>query len=129
MMLREIKKFSQKTEEIILIIQSSAEDATSHYEKIEKGLENFHMTIISEANIRKKKAIAGWLSNTDPISNHSTAKSKRAKTTGDWFIKGETYSEWLKTPNSFLWLHGIPGCGKSVLWYVFVLTRDGPDMN
>jgi hypothetical protein len=36
-MLREIKKFSQKTEEIILIIQSSAEDATSHYEKIEKG--------------------------------------------------------------------------------------------
>ncbi|KAF9775766.1 hypothetical protein IL306_006108 [Fusarium sp. DS 682] len=30
-------------------------------------------------------------------------------------LQGETYAQWKTSPNSFLWLHGIPGCGKTVL--------------
>jgi hypothetical protein len=70
-----------------------------------------------------RNAIVGWLSNTDPFLNHSVAREKRESATGNWFIKGDTYKEWLNNPNSFLWLHGIPGCGKSVLWYQFVLRN------
>ena len=30
-------------------------------------------------------------------------------------MKSEFYADWKTNPNSFLWLHGIPGCGKTIL--------------
>ncbi|KAI1383412.1 ankyrin repeat-containing domain protein [Hypoxylon trugodes] len=35
--------------------------------------------------------------------------------TGVWFLKSPKYLEWKTTNNSFLWLNGIPGCGKTIL--------------
>ncbi|THZ07631.1 hypothetical protein D6C91_10230 [Aureobasidium pullulans] len=31
------------------------------------------------------------------------------------FIHGDAFKQWKQHSNSFLWLHGIPGCGKTVL--------------
>ncbi|CAI7629206.1 unnamed protein product [Penicillium pancosmium] len=39
----------------------------------------------------------------------------RQAETGTWFINGQHYHEWLDRENSFLWLNGFAGCGKSVL--------------
>lgn len=39
----------------------------------------------------------------------------RQKGSGLWFIQGQQFQEWKNTQQSFLWLHGIPGCGKTVL--------------
>lgn len=52
--------------------------------------------------VANQRAIVSWLSNADPLSNHSAAKEKQERTTGNWFITGETYSKWLTSPNSFL---------------------------
>jgi hypothetical protein len=30
-------------------------------------------------------------------------------------MKSKFYTDWKTNPNSFLWLHGIPGCGKTIL--------------
>ena len=35
--------------------------------------------------------------------------------TGLWFVKGASFSAWLANGQSFLWLNGFAGCGKSVL--------------
>jgi hypothetical protein len=35
--------------------------------------------------------------------------------TGSWFIEEKRYTDWKTAPNSFIWLHGIPGCGKTIL--------------
>ena len=35
--------------------------------------------------------------------------------TGSWFIGSKKFIDWKNSPNSFLWLHGIPGCGKTIL--------------
>lgn len=35
--------------------------------------------------------------------------------TGQWFLHSDTYSTWKNERNSFLWLNGIPGCGKTIL--------------
>jgi len=32
-----------------------------------------------------------------------------------WFLESEQYAKWKASPSSFLWLHGIPGCGKTIL--------------
>jgi len=56
-----------------------------------------------------------WLSAPDPSSNHKDACQKRQATTGEWFINGDEFRQWKSGLNSFIWLHGIPGSGKSVL--------------
>jgi hypothetical protein len=35
--------------------------------------------------------------------------------TGTWFIKSKPFADWKTNPYSFLWIHGIPGCGKTIL--------------
>lgn len=35
--------------------------------------------------------------------------------TGRWFLQGQEFHDWLDTPNSGLWVYGIPGAGKTIL--------------
>jgi Cdc6-like AAA superfamily ATPase len=59
--------------------------------------------------------ITKWLAPSDPSTNYLEALKQRQKDTGLWFVHGEAFKQWKQQPNSFLWLHGIPGCGKTVL--------------
>jgi hypothetical protein len=61
------------------------------------------------------KRIFEWLSPPDPSANYTKALETRHDGTGLWFIHGDVFEEWKRRPGSFLWLHGIPGCGKTVL--------------
>lgn len=63
----------------------------------------------------RRKAICKWLSAPDPSSNYDRGRRSRQANTGFWFIKSEDYLRWKKSNASMLWLHGKPGCGKSVL--------------
>jgi len=62
-----------------------------------------------------EQEILDWLSAPNPSVNYENALEKRHKGTGKWFIDGRAFADWKKQPNSFLWLHGLPGCGKTVL--------------
>src|SRR5690606_4502432 len=56
-----------------------------------------------------------WLSPPDPSINLIKASKQRSKGSGSWFLNSKAFHDWKVQRNSFLWLHGIPGCGKSVL--------------
>ncbi len=56
-----------------------------------------------------------WLSPADPSTNYNESLKKRHDGTGQWLLQDTRYSRWKKEPSSFLWLNGIPGCGKTVL--------------
>jgi Cdc6-like AAA superfamily ATPase len=56
-----------------------------------------------------------WVSAPDPNANYFKALSQRSANTGTWFLNSDKYTDWKSEPKSFLWLHGIPGCGKTVL--------------
>ncbi|KAE9369004.1 hypothetical protein N431DRAFT_415792, partial [Stipitochalara longipes BDJ] len=56
-----------------------------------------------------------WLVTTDPSSNHNRACGLHEDHTGQWLIRSAQYNDWLGGSNSFLWLHGIPGAGKTIL--------------
>ena len=64
---------------------------------------------------KKREAILRWLSPPDPSTNHQKALKLRQADTGLWFLGNEQYAEWKASPSSFIWLHGIPGCGKTIL--------------
>jgi hypothetical protein len=59
--------------------------------------------------------IRDWLKAPDTAVNHNSAYAKGHTGTGMWFIEGKNFQNWQSGGNSFLWLNGFAGCGKSVL--------------
>ena len=47
-----------------------------------------------------------WLSPPDPSINHNTARNAHHEGTAEWFIHGNTFSEWKSSTGSVLWIHG-----------------------
>jgi Cdc6-like AAA superfamily ATPase len=56
-----------------------------------------------------------WLSPPDPSTNYQKALEQRQDDTGLWFLESDRYVKWTTDAASFLWLYGIPGCGKTIL--------------
>ncbi|KAH7020836.1 ankyrin repeat-containing domain protein [Microdochium trichocladiopsis] len=59
--------------------------------------------------------IAKWLKPPDVSSNFNRAISLRHPGTGRGLLRGRAYQRWRTVPKSFLWLHGLAGCGKTIL--------------
>ena len=49
--------------------------------------------------------------------DHDQARQRHVGRTGEWFRGSDDFKSWLRQPNSFIWLHGISGSGKTVLRY------------
>lgn len=63
----------------------------------------------------KFSKIKEWLSPPDPSINLNKAQKERHKGTSSWFLESQPFKEWKTGIRQNLWLHGIPGCGKTVL--------------
>ena len=63
----------------------------------------------------KTRKLLRWLSASDPSKNLDTASKKRYAGTGSWLLENPFFMEWKVGSRKCLWLHGIPGCGKTVL--------------
>ncbi|KAH8882915.1 purine and uridine phosphorylase [Thozetella sp. PMI_491] len=82
---------------------------------INKTLQGVNQTIKGLSRGRYNDQIEKWLSPADPSTNYNESLKKRHRGTGQWLLQDARYSRWKKEPSSFLWLNGIPGCGKTVL--------------
>ncbi|KAH1416219.1 hypothetical protein KXW31_004599 [Aspergillus fumigatus] len=56
-----------------------------------------------------------WLCPPDPSTNLNEAHKKRHQGTGSWFLENQIFKQWKTGKRQHLWLHGLPGCGKTVL--------------
>ena len=56
-----------------------------------------------------------WLQHTDPSSIHFRARKDYEPETGTWILRAPEWSSWLNANERCLWIHGIPGAGKTVL--------------
>lgn len=68
-----------------------------------------------QASRKKVKRISEWLLSPVLSTNHNKALQQRQKGTGSWLIENSAFKNWISKPTAFLWLHGIPGCGKTIL--------------
>lgn len=66
------------------------------------------------------QAIRDWLRPSDPSVNYNKAIQKRHKDSCKWFIECTEFAKWKGSESSFLWLHGMLGCGKTVLSSVVI---------
>src|SRR6267154_6654059 len=78
-----------------------------------------------------QKNIFDWLSPPDPWKNHHAACKSHHRGTAEWFIQGNTYSEWRtsEVPGSLLWVHGkrplFPSFCCSIEIKMFLWFRSG----
>lgn len=75
----------------------------------------FFRTILTRHSASEHLKIIEWLDGPDPSTNYNKALKDRTPSTGLWFIESNEYADWIVAPRSLLWLHGIPGCGKTIL--------------
>ena len=59
--------------------------------------------------------VRNWLHAIDPQSKYTKTIDDRLPGTGAWLNDNRTFDGWKKGRDSRLWLHGIPGCGKTIL--------------
>ncbi|KAJ7460268.1 ankyrin repeat-containing domain protein [Mycena latifolia] len=63
-----------------------------------------------------------WLQPANVALSLRDAAEKRHEKTGMWLFERAEYREWIYTPHSLLWLHGISGCGKTILSSTIINT-------
>ncbi|KAB5571829.1 hypothetical protein GE09DRAFT_644721 [Coniochaeta sp. 2T2.1] len=63
----------------------------------------------------RRHTICKWLESTDPSGIHRTTLSLHEDHTSEWVIRTTEWEAWLAGQSRCLWIHGIPGSGKSVL--------------
>ncbi|KAH7169338.1 hypothetical protein DER46DRAFT_698880 [Fusarium sp. MPI-SDFR-AT-0072] len=60
-------------------------------------------------------AISRWLNPADPSLDHNKAREACHSGTGRWLLNNPKYLTWKSQMNSFLWLNGNSGRGKTIL--------------
>ena len=63
----------------------------------------------------QQQEIYKWLQHTDPSSLYYKAQQDYEPETGDWVSRSSEWLDWIGFKNRCLWIHGIPGAGKTVL--------------
>ncbi|KAF3211502.1 hypothetical protein TWF106_010222 [Orbilia oligospora] len=96
---------------------------------IEKKIDELHASVARSMSTEKRQDIYRWLSPPDSSTNYNAAIKEHLQGSGLWFIESSKFSEWKIQRNSRLWLHGIPGCGKTILSSIVIahLKRIYPD--
>ncbi|KGO60646.1 NACHT nucleoside triphosphatase [Penicillium expansum] len=59
--------------------------------------------------------IRSWLCPPNPSTNANHARTLRHKGTGAWLLESPIFKSWHSGSRRHLWLHGLAGCGKTVL--------------
>lgn len=73
-------------------------------------------TIHDKLEAEHRLRILQWLSLVQYKSHHRMKAKELIPGSGNWFLKRPEFVEWLgSSSSSILWLHGIPGSGKSML--------------
>lgn len=64
---------------------------------------------------RERRDILDRLVTIDPSSDHNRACELHEPHTGKWLTRSPEYAKWKNGSIRFLWVHGIPGAGKTIL--------------
>ncbi|KAM6523954.1 hypothetical protein FSOLCH5_004563 [Fusarium solani] len=81
---------------------------------IEETVRRIEINTLIEVD-RKKQHILDFFMAVNPQPNLETSVKLRHALTGLWLTESPAFDHWLHTPDSRLWLTGIPGAGKTIL--------------
>lgn len=63
----------------------------------------------------ERERILNWLRCADPTVKHVASRKLHQPGSNLWALEADAFKEWKTTPGQVLWLHGIPGAGKTII--------------
>lgn len=96
---------------VVVNMECTFQDLGTLYHGVHSELTEIHKVQLND----ERQKLLDWLGwSGDPSTNHNNAVKKREPETGAWFLESNEFYTWMRS-HGFLWLHGIPGCGKTIL--------------
>jgi hypothetical protein len=97
-------------------VQNVAVDQKQSTSIIEGRFSEIGSSMLNSTIDRKRDHVIKWLwSSANPSTNHHAARSKHEPGTGAWLIESEGFENWQTNANRLMWIHAIPGAGKTIL--------------
>lgn len=87
---------------------SSVISDTSDCDEVDKKLNDFDEKY-------QQNRISHWLSPSNSSIEYNAAVDKRHPGTCEWLLDHRSFRSWKYGSSPFLWLHGLSGCGKTIL--------------
>ncbi|KAH7383079.1 hypothetical protein BKA64DRAFT_176304 [Cadophora sp. MPI-SDFR-AT-0126] len=78
--------------------------------------EEFRATQRKFAFNRRRQKILDFMTTLDPRTDQTMYVQMKQDMTGLWFTEGDEFKAWMSRRNATLWLSGIPGAGKTILF-------------
>ncbi|MCJ1456462.1 hypothetical protein MMC28_006823 [Mycoblastus sanguinarius] len=93
-------------------------------DRIDTNVTSIKDSAEAQLEAARTQSLYQWLcpDNTNPEESFEAALQLRYHDTGQWFLDSDAFKSWLESSNSLFWLHGIPGCGKTVLSAIVIET-------
>jgi hypothetical protein len=120
---RTVRKGTKGTEEEVESMRTENRENNEALRKIMLDFDkpitrmNVQLSTITD-NLEKSKrlAIYKWISKIPYAQHHMSTRNGRLEGTGRWLLDDPQFIEWRKSSSSsMLWIHGLPGSGKSKL--------------
>ncbi|EWZ85457.1 hypothetical protein FOWG_11956 [Fusarium oxysporum f. sp. lycopersici MN25] len=86
-------------------------EATKDIKDIKATSEEIRSILTGEQRHR----VYNWLTSTDPSPIHNRSRKLYEHGTGSWMLRSQYWTDWLASSVRCLWVHGIPGSGKTIL--------------
>ncbi|VUC36794.1 unnamed protein product [Clonostachys rosea] len=84
-------------------------------DKIDSKLDNVDTKISTFITASQEEKLRKWLSASNPETNFKAALGTYHPGTCLWFLEGDIFRNWKLASRQSLWMHGIPGSGKTVM--------------
>ncbi|GAP92625.1 putative ankyrin repeat protein [Rosellinia necatrix] len=105
-----------KYDEECLAAENRHKEALRHWQAIGSGVSGLQEAVCDAQEEKKRDGFLDWLCEVDPSEIYNSARDSCEDGTGHWLLQdSKEFRTWESAPQSVLWLHGKPGCGKSVL--------------
>ncbi|KAH8672104.1 ankyrin repeat-containing domain protein [Tricladium varicosporioides] len=96
-------------------ILALAGDSAASNILVENSIGEVKLSLLEIQAREEKNRILDWLKGTDPTSNYHAALKKKEIGTCEWLLRSENFQKFALGDNQSMWIHGIPGAGKTVL--------------
>jgi ankyrin repeat domain-containing protein 50 len=63
----------------------------------------------------ERDKVLNWLCCVDPTVKHLASRRLHQPGSNHWIIESDSFKQWKEMPGQALWLHGIPGAGKTII--------------
>jgi ankyrin repeat protein len=117
----QISNLQQGQQAVECMVVACAETVLSGVDEVKEKIEQQEKRLTEEKYKREKQSHLDFISDVDLSKMNPSVIKSRQPGTSSWLMDVPQFQEWLsRKPGNALWCHGMPGCGKTVIFSAVV---------